>query len=58
MFDNSPRIGSARGEIVKVPETLRYGYNKKNTMSMVSPKMTKKITNKLPSVDIGGIGKR
>jgi hypothetical protein len=59
MYENSPRIGSARGDIVKVPETLRAGYNKKNTMSMVSPKMSKKLTNKLPSVvDMGGLGKR
>lgn len=59
MYENSPRLGSARGDIVKVPESLRAGYHKKNTMSMVSPKMTKKLTtNKLPSVDLGGLGKR
>ena len=60
MYENSPRLGSARGDIVKVPDTLRAGYhNKKNTMSMVSPKMSKKLANKLPSVvEMGGLGKR
>ena len=59
MYENSPRLGSARGDIVKVPDTLRAGYHKKNTMSMVSPKMPKKLTNKLPSVvEMGGLGKR
>jgi len=62
MYENSPRLGSARGDIVKVPDTLRAGYhasyNKKNTMSMVTPKMSKKLTNKLPSVVDMGISKR
>jgi hypothetical protein len=58
MYENSPRLGSARADIVHVPDTLRAGYHKKNTMSMVTPKMSKKLTNKLPSVVDISISKR